>query len=285
MLLEKYINDIVKNELQNFGFQDFDKYDNEKLLLGLLHLKLKVINPERYTIKESKEFLKRISTIDSKFQYAYKIIKERLLNGYDINPFLSKQAIEPHKKDSLLFHWNISHLHLNANKSNGYFNKRSGQLAFVHFDRHQKIAYFIDIQHHSKRNVFARKKYLEILQKNFPEVMELWECKGIQDVSIAPNDDDIKSLIKNDITLILKVNDKFYMPPGLGTALDGSSTRAVMEMNRVLRHLQEWEKCIPQIASNINCKIKDINIGFAYNAQNKVVVVEENKKILLGEFF
>jgi hypothetical protein len=149
LLFDKFINDIVKNELRNFGFQDFDKYDNEKLLLGMLHLKLKTINPEKYIVNESKEFLKKFSMLDSKFQYAYKIIKDRLLSGNDINPFLSRQAIKPQKKDALLFHWRISHLHLNANKSNSYFNKRSSKLAMVYFDRHKKIAYFIDIKDHN----------------------------------------------------------------------------------------------------------------------------------------
>lgn len=86
------------------------------------------------------------------------------------------------------------------------------------------------------------------------------------------------------MNLLLKINDKFYMPSGAGVSVDGSSISAVMEMNRVLRRIQDWENHIPQIAFHMNCNADEVDIGFRY-ASNEIIVIEENKMVSLGKFF
>ncbi|MGA9754532.1 MAG: hypothetical protein WBV23_05250, partial [Desulfobaccales bacterium] len=181
---------VVKEELNNYGMSDFGSLDDQEIIALNLNLKAKLIYQFPHMIKETGEVIAKLSSLGTNYKVAYEEIKLRLTKGDDVNPFLSKEALNPQFQDYLLLDWNIHHLHLNNNNSGGYFNVRSDYLLMVLFKN--GIAHFIDIEHHNDVEVFVKREYLQIIKDNWPAVIEGYELKGVLDVSFSPTNDEIK---------------------------------------------------------------------------------------------
>lgn len=284
-LFEKFVV-VVKEELGHYGMTDFTGMDDQELIALNLNLKHKLIRQERFVVKESPEVIAKGNALGTQYKTAYAEIRQKLTNGDDVNPFLSKQAKNPKYHDCLLLDWDIHHFHLNCNNSGGYFNDRSDYLLMVLLK--DGIAYFVDIEHHSDNEVFVKREYLEIIHNNWPDAIERFALKEVLDVAVHYTNDDIKKLRKANINAILKIGNKVYAPIGGGMTSAGTGS---MHMVRAIR----WKKSIDSIeeryiankaailaaiSTQLGRLIEELDLDFDY-LDGQLFLVEKNSGMAL----
>lgn len=261
---------VLKAEINHYGMTNFGSLADQDIIAIYFNLKTKIIYQFPYMIKESREVIAKLSSLGTQYDVAYEEIKLRLKNGDDVNPFLSKEALNPEFHDYLLLDWNIHHLHLNNNNSGNYFNCRSSYLLMLLFN--YNIAHFIDIEHHNDPEVFVKREYLKIIKDNWPEVIESYELKGVLDVSFNPTNAEIKKFRKNQINTILKIENKVYSPPGGGINLAGSGQRHIQKA-------MELKEYIDSVDAKYQTNI-DIVLDFAYD-NNHLVLIDKNSNSII----
>jgi len=149
------------------------------------------------------------------------------------------------RNDLFFSDWGLHHFHLGADFSDTRKRvMRSRRVLIAHLTEND--AYLLDVVAHGKgfSDVWGRKVYLEILYRNWPEVLEKYELRGMAVPSpiqeLRP--EDYIRLRQKGINVVIDINGKAFMGPGLGIAGDGSSTRAVQLADKIQHELGNGEK-------------------------------------------
>lgn len=191
----------------------------------------------------SKELKLKISDkkIPKKYITALKTIIEEFKRGGDLNPCLSKHfAFQPKNQDGLLYDWKIQHLHLSTEKwsSTDYLNKRTEYELIFYLNDND--VYLIDIRKHPHKAEWADEDFINILEKNWPELLKNYRLDFFSSTDEITMEDRSEFRKKGVFTFI-EANSKVYIPPGGGIASDKSSISANMEKNHILEILNNFE--------------------------------------------
>ncbi|MGP8217469.1 MAG: hypothetical protein ACLQQ4_18015 [Bacteroidia bacterium] len=208
-------------------------------LIDFFNMNSKLIAPKPRAVHKSDTFHNKLigSGLDAEIQ----LIEDEILRGDNLNPHLSKLVLKPSYNDSLLNSWSIYHLHISNTKDNpsDRFYKRSGNLLFTMVT--PTDIYFIDIRPHGENEVFVKQEFLEIVARNWPHLLH--EAPGVVAIDRTHSDADVKVLRGINVNIgIHEINGKFYHPPGLGFAGNGSSAMAIMRTNSVVKWIRSMEK-------------------------------------------
>lgn len=178
----------------------------------------------------SKEF-----NCPEKHQRALSTISTKIKQGESIVPYLSTRLTDLNYNDDLLNDWGIHHLHLGIDRRrNSPFMKRTKELLYIKFDRDN--AYIINVYDH---NSFAKKEMVQIIHKNWPEIIKSFKLKGVVSLEKNPTDEEIKMLREGGVNTIIEVEEGgLYTPIGMGITGAGTSTKAKRQADRVLNNLQ-----------------------------------------------
>lgn len=187
---------------QNFSVE----FDNSTLLINYLtYIRKCVLYPA--TIFESLEVKKEISKRPDLKKY-YDEIKNRLLSGKGVEPYLSKQA-KKLKPDGLFLDWNILHLHLGKLQSGSEYADRNEATLHIMIIPNIKSVFFIKIGHHRNSvelNPYADIGELRIIYRNWPCLIKQVNLKDIKADSPISPDERVK-LRKAGITVPTSVKD------------------------------------------------------------------------------
>lgn len=144
----------------------------------------------------------------------------------------------------MLYNWGLYHFHLGIEKeaSNSRYYKRTGKLLVVYMPNKKREAYFVDISENHKDNeiAFARIKYLEIINSNWPELLEPHVLKDVQpDFSLS--DEQRLTLRKKGVSSLDTVDGKAVFGLGLGSTSAKTSIEARMRADYIynLIHIKE----------------------------------------------
>lgn len=99
-LLDKFLI-VVRAELSHFGLTTFTGYDDTELIALIISVKSKQIPARAYLVKESNFMLSQLSSLEVIYKNAYSDIKQKLIAGLDVGPYLSKQSLNPKFNDYL----------------------------------------------------------------------------------------------------------------------------------------------------------------------------------------
>lgn len=170
----------------------------------------------------------------------------------DIDPRLSKRIKDSSSNDAMLYEWNLYHLHLgNLIKSDGFI-ERTGPLLIVCLVKEK--AYFIDITaNHSNNEVFANKEYLDIINKNWPYLLNAFSIEEAKNVGYEPDRKERVALRKNNINSFAVIDGKIIMPPGFGLTAAGTSTAARIAS---MRFMTEIKKAYDEMCKDGKLKVK-----------------------------
>ena len=122
----------------------------------------------------------------------------------------------------MFYDWQISHFHLGTepDPSNSKFIQRTEELLFVLIDPNTSTMYLIDILGHE----FTNQDLINIIEKNWPNVLGAHTIKGISEIDINPSDHDIKIFRNAGIIVPNKTSsDRVLIAIGGGFATNKTS--------------------------------------------------------------
>lgn len=241
MNFDKDIRDYLETEFNYFGITYTPSAEIRKDLLKLFTIQRKIIFPFPRQTEISQELQQKIAQ-NNKYSNEILKIKNMLQQGLNVNFLQSKNLFNYHVHDDLVYDWNIYHLHLSFDANvNDYFTKRTKEVLFVYVTKDKAL--LIDISKHPPHDVFADKRLLEILDKNWSGI--LFEVNDIVGLSHNPTTQDRMKLRKHNINVgIVEINGKYIFGPGLGQVSSGHSSEEVLKLNAFQRWINAFEKPI-----------------------------------------
>lgn len=217
-----------------------------------LYLKKRLISNTPRRVLYSKEF-----TCSKKLKKVVEEIKNKIENGIDINPYLSKKKNNIDFNDGLLNDWNIHHLHLGKD-SGEEFVERTKELLFVKFDKNN--AYFINVYKHG---AWAKQEMVRIIHNNWPESIKAFKLEGVKSTVSKFSDKDYSELRNAGISTIIQLDENIsYLSLGMGYMSSGHNAEIVMLCNKYRNTLVMYEEYIQK---NINYIAKQIEFYSGYN--------------------
>ena len=225
---------LTTEQLCSFGYQPCGQDNPYDRFCMLYEYKTRHISPIPRKVEISRE-LRRNNRYNACKPIIIEIIN-RLRNGKDVTPYLSKLAPKFDFHDKQLLYWGIHHLHLSplSTISNGFVN-RADNLLFARIEN--KTAYLIDILPHAEPNIFEQKRILEIADQNWPHLHK--EVFGITPSSPL-NTSEIKSLRNNNGNMLEYVNNRTVMPT-MGVTAAGTPSDATLTFDRFQIKLGQLE--------------------------------------------
>lgn len=193
------------------------------------------------------------SKLDEREVQTLHSIEQAIVEGRDINPLQGKGLIRHDvtgkrrsvRTDLLWADWNIHHLHISRlpQQSNVYFAGRSDFLLLTVF--FADCALFIDVRSHNTnpdRNgdplLFAREDLVRTLGRNWPEVLEPYELKGVIPSPKPFSDADRKKLRESGLSVPLTIDGKVIVGPGHGVTSASTPTCVSLALIRFRKNLR-----------------------------------------------
>lgn len=242
---------IAKQSLDYYGVNICTAKTNRDFIQMWMNVRLKLIPQQKYQVFRSNTLTSRHLT--QEISHGIDFVQEKLEQGDDVTPHMSKSLFNGNFTDYLLSDWGIYHLHLGLSMD-GDFIKRTKEVLF--FIVHENRAYFIDVRDHGKngeKHVFAQLDLLQTLADEFPEVIQRFEFRGFADISpIITDPAEIIKYRKAGVEIYHKINDKIYAPMGGGITTDCTSTRAQIETDRLLYFVDNWEKYVNESRDEVD---------------------------------
>lgn len=251
--LKKILNN-KKNEIERLidGKLKFHEQNDDigVSLADYLLIRNRISTPQNSKIYFSRELHDTLGTslisnndIDVLKEIIYKMKKGSLLL-----PYLSRNILK--NEDTLYNQWGIEHLHL----SNKLENRNNGPLLFEHgvimakrsnlillYHRNKKNIYLINIITHPRNYKWVLNEYFEILENNWPFLLEQYKINHTEHISPHFNNKTNYEKVKRTITLT-KTKNGTYFPLGGGSSTTGSSMRYLMMANTIIRKLAAYSK-------------------------------------------
>jgi hypothetical protein len=263
---------LVKTELESEGFDLTDLTDN-KISILYYSLEKRLISKTPRQIFKSTDFSCPENLYDG-----LKQLEEKIKNGDDLRPHLSRKLKHLDDKDGLLFDWGIYHLHLGTViESDGFIN-RTGPLLHARFDNDS--AYFINIFNHG---AWTKQAMLKTIHDNWPDSIKRFRLQGVLGVEKKFEDSDIHHLRNARVNTLIEIEPGVvYMGPGWGFAASGDSIDAVEKHTDRLWGLSELEK---NIKGNTNGLLSSLfqDLSFITNQNLDFELVRENGKFHVYE--
>lgn len=215
---------IVRAELAQIGVKASG--DDNKVFNDFFAIHKRLIKPKPRKILRSKEF-KCPPNLSAKLA----TLEGKIRNGDDLVPHSSRAIAgksKSTKPDQMLNDWNIHHLHFEAA---GGLN----EILFVLIT--DSTAYEIGIYDH---NSWADTELLEIINGNWPNLLDPYRLKGVTDISFSPDSETVKEFRKAQINTCIQLRDgSCYSPPGGGYVADGTNQNAVLSANSYRRYINK----------------------------------------------
>lgn len=229
------------------------KHDDDPIISWYIYRE-RTIRPSRRKVVKAKGF-----SCPPLFTDKLKRLETEIENGANLNSYLSRSIMDCSKDDLMLYDWGIYHLHisdkLDTKKSDG-FMERSDLLLYALFDNEN--AYFIKtINHKGENNMWTKKECLEIINDNWPHLLEPYIMKGVSKEQQYISDDERSTLRKNHVNTIITLNNGVViMPPNMGLVCDGSPFKAIYAADYLKKQLKDVQSSIMNDISDFRKKIK-----------------------------
>lgn len=175
----------------------------------------------------------------------WSLLEQKIINGEDLTPHLSKLIDKAEDNDLMLNDWGIHHLHLGTILEGDYI-KRTGPLLFGFVT--QNNFYAVNVYAHG---AWTKSDIIEIIHRNWPELLDSKKVNAL-DIAVNPSDQVRKVFRNKHINSMIKVSDgTIYAPPGGGMMTNGGSLNSRIKIDHqhtILQHLQNHlELLIPEL--------------------------------------
>ncbi len=267
----------LKNEifeiLENSGIKISNKQNAYKTLIDFLNLKSKILELKKRKILIVPQFEKIIDNHHKKKEILTIIDDAR--SGENINYFQSKRIIQSKQLDHLSSEWNIFHFHLSIKPDkDSHFAKRGDLLMFAYIE--DDIIVFLGLDKH--KDSFSNLKWLEILERNFPYLLEKFIAPDLPEIEGNFNTKDRELLWDSGVSSgFIKLNGKTYLSPGIGKVTSGYNIQIVMQAN----HIMNWITLIEEKIRHNNLNNNKLKLRIM---ENTIDIIDLNKETILFVF-
>ena len=245
---------------------DYDESGEVPYFIQYLNYRSKLVIAKPRNVVLSKQF-----SISSENKKGFDRLKEKLINGEDVNAYLSKSSIIANSVDGMLDYFGIKHFHLGEIVKNDFI-KRTGEIALGLVTDSE--VFFVVSKQHGKGygDIWYEKDVLEIIHKEKPNLIS--HCKVENMIEISPtisDTKDIKYYRNSNINGAITLDDgSTYMPFNLGQTLAGYGVGHTL-------YMQHIAKTIFDLANN---SLKN-NKNFVSIGVTKFDLTEEGKPKVL----
>lgn len=229
------------------------KHDDDPIISWYIYSERRIPISQRKVVK-AKGF-----SCPPLFKKKLKKLEKDIEKGVNLISYLSRSVMDCSKDDLMLYDWGIYHLHVSDNldtkKSDG-FMERSDLLVYALFNNDK--AYFVKtINHKGENNMWTKKECLEIINDNWPHLLEPYVMKGVAEEQQYISDDERSALRKNHVNTFITLNNGVaIMPPNMGFMCDGTPIKAVYDADNLKKQLNEVQSNIMNDISNFRKQIK-----------------------------
>ncbi|WP_132962050.1 hypothetical protein [Tepidimonas ignava] len=189
--------------------------------------------------------------------------------GEDLRPWLH-DAIFADKQDALFNDWGIQHYHLGVEfeivKNGRPRIRRTGDVLFATHREDTGHFYLIGIFDHKN---FSNKQLLEIVNANWPELIDHAKIRSLIEISHSPTSSEIHLLRKNQVNSAAEIDGKFFVGPGGGYTTSGQSTKAVMKALYVTRLLYSLQKEVDSKQLEVRFVVQDRSVFLVDETNNR----------------
>ena len=166
-----------------------------------------------------------------------------LVDGDNVNGFLSKSIRHADGSDGLLWHYGMHHFHLGREAEKGGFVERSDYLLFAIVA--PLDVYFVDVRRHPPRRDdigWVRQDLLRIVHSNWPKLIEKSVLNGVSGVDLT--DEQMQKLRGKNCGYAMNIDGRVIAPLLCGTAGDGSSMLCTMGASRLMHKLRYYAEVL-----------------------------------------
>ena len=169
-------------------------------------------------------------------------LRQLILDGANVNAFLSKNIRSATGWDGLLWHCGMHHVHLSSDVGVDGFVKRSDRLLFALVA--PLDAYFVDVRPHPPKDgvEWVSQELLHIVHSNWPQLIEANVLHGVCGTQLT--DGEIHQLRRKSMNYAIEIDGKAIAPLGGGMAGDGSSVLCTIFASKLLRNLRHHEEVL-----------------------------------------
>ena len=169
-------------------------------------------------------------------------LRQLLVEGANVNGFLSTRIRRATARDGLLWHYGMHHFHLGGEMDVDGFVKRSDHLLFAIVA--PEDAYFVDVRQHPPRDgvEWVRQELLHIVHSNWPQLIEENILHGVCTTQLA--DGEIHELRRENVNYAIEIDGKAIAPLGGGMAGDGSSMLCTIFASKLLGDIRYHEEVL-----------------------------------------
>lgn len=191
------------------------------------------------------------------YERGLELLENKIKNGEDINPHLSRQILHPESNDGMLFDFGITHLHLGERMDPRHPTLIEGRekVLYVYID--DDVAVFICIDSHGK---WADSRLLEDLDQVYHKALQPYKIQG--EPLFTLNDEERKQLRNVNINTAVEINGGSYMSIGGGITGIGSSVNGILDFTAKRRYYNNLNKRVYNwFKENINYIINEKKIS------------------------
>ena len=169
-------------------------------------------------------------------------LRQLLVEGANVNAFLSKNIRHATGWDGLLWQYGMHHFHLGSEMDKDGFVKRSDHLLFAIVA--PLDAYFVDIRPHPPpRGVeWVSQELLRLVHSNWPKLIEANVLHGVHGSELT--DGEIHELRRKNVNYATDIDGKAIAPMLGGLAGDGSSVLCTVLASQLLKELRYHEEVL-----------------------------------------
>ena len=144
----------------------------------------------------------------------YEKLKNALLNGEDVNPYMSRKLYDSNFADGLLDHYDCFHFHL-GEEMKGKFINGNDEIALAIVNNRE--VFFIQVKTHGK-STWNNIEVLEIVHEQRPDLIARFKVTSMVDISPSVSDEeDIIKLRENGYSFAVTLKDgTSYTPAKFG---------------------------------------------------------------------
>lgn len=210
-------------------------------------------------------------------QAGWDLIQQKVKNGQDLIPHLSKLIEKTTKTDLMLSDWGVYHLHLGTQIENG-FVKRAGPLLFARISG--EYFYAIGVYDHTS---WTNGEIVETVHRNWPESVAHWVIQGVKGETLT--DEERAAVRKVHMNAFFLTNDETtYGPLGGGIVASGHSVFSVTQMDIEHDRLECLERRLVEITDEVMSELKKAGYTDAAEVTAKLVLTEEFYAALFPEY-